>query len=79
MKMSDKYIKIVEWSDEDNCFIGTCPELFYGGCHGDDPKAVFAELCDIIEEMVEIYEQDCKPLPEPMASHDVITALKKAA
>ena len=79
MKISDKYIKIVEWSDEDNCFIGTCPELFYGGCHGDDSKAVFAELCDIIEEMVEIYEQDCKPLPELIASHDVIAALKKAA
>lgn len=79
MKISDKYIKIVEWSDEDNCFIGTCPELFYGGCHGDNPKAVFADLCEIIEEMVEIHEKDGTPLPKPMTSHDIIDALKKAA
>lgn len=33
-----RYVRIVEWSDEDECFIGSCPELFYGGCHGDDPR-----------------------------------------
>ncbi len=79
MKKSDRYIKIVEWSDEDNCFIGTCPELFYGGCHGDDPKAVFAELCDIVDEIVEIHEKDGTPLPAPITSHDVIDALRKVA
>jgi len=50
MSEGDRYIKLVEWSDEDGCFIGSCPELFYGGCHGTDVKAVFAELCDLIEE-----------------------------
>ncbi len=29
MSKGDKYVKIVEWSDEDQCFIGSCPELFY--------------------------------------------------
>ncbi len=47
MKESARYTKIVEWSDTDQCFIGSCPDLFYGGCHGDDEKAVFAELCEI--------------------------------
>ncbi len=41
----DKYIKTIEWSEEDKCYIGRCPELLDGGCHGDDPKAVFEELC----------------------------------
>ena len=50
MSKGDKYVKLVEWSDEDRCFIGSCPELFYGGCHGQDAKAVFAELCEIIED-----------------------------
>ncbi|MFA6220949.1 MAG: hypothetical protein WC647_01405 [Desulfomonilaceae bacterium] len=27
MSRGDKYLKIVEWSDEDGCFIGSCPEL----------------------------------------------------
>lgn len=33
---SDLYKKIVYWSDEDNCFIGMCLELMYGGVHADD-------------------------------------------
>jgi predicted RNase H-like HicB family nuclease len=57
-----RYPRIVYWSDEDNCFIGTCPELMLGGVHGDDPKAVFAELCQAIEEWIELLENDrCFP------------------
>jgi hypothetical protein len=43
MKESARYVKIVEWSDEDQCFVGTALGLMYGGTHGDDEKAVFAE------------------------------------
>jgi predicted RNase H-like HicB family nuclease len=45
--------------------MGSCPDLFYGGCHGDDEKAVFAELCDIVEEVLALYKQEGKPLPPP--------------
>ena len=45
MNIATRYVKIVEWSEEDECFVGSCPGLFYGGCHGDDEQAVFAELC----------------------------------
>ena len=38
MSPGDRFVKIVEWSDEDHCFIGSCPELFYGGCHGSDAR-----------------------------------------
>ena len=44
------YVKIVERSDEDQCYIGSCPGLFYGGCHGDNEQEVFSELCRIVEE-----------------------------
>ena len=67
MKPSARYVKIVEWSDEDQCYIGSCPALFYGGCHGDDEKQVFAELCDIVDETIELYQKDGKPLPAPTA------------
>lgn len=63
MKHEDEYHKWVEWSDEDQVYIGRCPDLFIGGCHGDDPVAVFAELCELVEEMVASYEQEGKPLP----------------
>jgi predicted RNase H-like HicB family nuclease len=64
-KESDLYKKIVYWSDEDNCFIGMCPELTYGGVHGDDPVEVFKELIEVVEEVIQIYKEDGKPLPEP--------------
>lgn len=79
MKESDKYIRIVEWSDEDQCFIGSCPELFYGGCHGNDPRAVFDELCAIIEDVVEMHIKEGTPLPKPLTGKDLIPKPKKAA
>ena len=63
--LAGKYPKIVIWSDEDNCYIGTCPDLFYGGVHGDNPIEVFKELCEVVEEWIEIYEKDGQPLPIP--------------
>ena len=69
MKDSARYVKIVEWSDEDQCYIGTSPGLMHGGCHGDDERAVYAELCDIVEEIVELYREDGRSLPAPTAGN----------
>ena len=63
MKGSARYAKIVEWSEEDSCFIGTAPGLLGGGCHGDDERKVFDELCEIVDEVIELYKADAKPLP----------------
>ena len=63
MKPASRYAKIVEWSDEDQCFVGRCPELLHGGCHGDDERAVFAELCELVEETLRLYEQDGRERP----------------
>ncbi|MCY3869850.1 MAG: hypothetical protein OXG87_09850, partial [Gemmatimonadetes bacterium] len=65
MKKSARYVKIVAWSEEDQCYVGRCPGLFYGGCHGDDEQEVFSELCRIVEDTIELYERDRKPLPVP--------------
>ena len=70
MKDSARFVKIVEWSDEDQCYVGSCPGLLAGGCHGDDELAVFAELCEIVEETIELYKQDGKPLPPPTSGKD---------
>lgn len=63
MKDSARYAKIVEWSDEDRCYIGRAPGLVYGGCHGDDERAVFDELCQIVDEIIETYREDGVSLP----------------
>jgi len=49
---------IVEWDDEDKIFVGRCPELFYGGVHGDNEWKVFKELCEVVNEWIEIQEED---------------------
>ena len=79
MKQADKYVKLVEWSDRDQCFIGSFPELFYGGCHGNDPRAVFDELCQIVEEMIETYKRDGKTLPPPLSGKELVNAMQKIA
>ena len=70
MKKSDRYLKIVEWSEEDQCYVGTCPGLMDGGIHGDDEAKVYKELCQAIAEWITIYEQDGMPLPEATAGRE---------
>lgn len=79
MTKGDRYVKIVEWSEQDGCFIGSCPELFYGGCHGSDAKAVFAEHCDIVEEAIRLYEEDGKEIPPAMSGREFVNAMQKIA
>lgn len=70
MKMSARYVKIVEWSEEDQCYIGSCPGLFYGGCHGENEQEVFSKLCRIVEETIDLYQQDGESLPSPTSGKD---------
>lgn len=70
MKRSDRYLKIVEWSDEDQCYVGTCPGLMHGGVHGEDEADVYKELCEAVEEWIKIIETDRQQLPEPTAGKD---------
>ena len=70
-----RYLKIVEWSDEDACFIGSCPELFYGGCHGVDERQVFDDLCLLVDETIVLYRAEGRPLPPPMAGKDLVNRL----
>ena len=70
-----KYTKIIEWSEKDGCFIGSCPELFYGGCHGDNERQVFDELCRIIAETIQLYHEDNKPLPAPRSGRELVNSL----
>lgn len=78
MKDSARYIKIVEWSEEDQCYIGSSPGLFYGGCHGDDEQAVFKELCEIVEEWVADIKASGRPLPPATAGLDLIRSTNAA-
>ena len=64
MKKSDRYLKIVEWSEDDRCYVGTCPGLMFGGVHGDDEMEVYKKLCQVVDEWIHVMEEDGEPLPE---------------
>ncbi len=61
---SDRYLKIVEWSKKDRCYVGTAPGLILGGIHGKNEKEVFNELCQAVHEAVALLEEENRPLPE---------------
>lgn len=63
----EKYVKIVEWSEADQAFVGECPGVVGPCCHGSDEVEVYRELCEIVAEWLEIAERDGTPLPEPTA------------
>ena len=79
MKESARYVKIVEWSDTDNCYVGSSPGLLYGGCHGDNEQQVFEELCQIVEETIELYRQQGKVLPPPTSGRDFANKMQDVA
>jgi predicted RNase H-like HicB family nuclease len=76
MKDSARYVKIVEWSEEDQCYVGSAPGLIYGGCHGDDERQVFDELCQVVEEALALYQKGGKPLPPATAGRDLANKLQ---
>ena len=79
MKDSAKYAKIVEWSEEDQCYIGSAPGLVLGGCHGKDEKTMFEELGEIVEEAIAMYQKDGKPLPPSTSRLDFANKMQHVA
>lgn len=47
-----KWKKVIEWSDEDKCYLGSLPGRAFGACcHGDTEEEVLSELKAIAEEL----------------------------
>jgi predicted RNase H-like HicB family nuclease len=70
--MSERYVKIVEWSEEDQAFVGYCPDIVGPCCHGDDEVEVFRTLCEIVAEWIEIAMRDGTPLPPPSSGRNLL-------
>lgn len=79
MKDTARYVKIVEWSEEDQCYVGSAPGLVLGGCHGADEKVVFADLCDIVDEAIALYQADGKILPPATSGQDLANSIQSDA
>lgn len=79
MKDSARYAKIVEWSEEDQSYVGSSPGLIYGGCHGHDDKMVFEELYQVVEEVIALYHKDDKPLPPSTSGRNFANKMQDVA
>jgi predicted RNase H-like HicB family nuclease len=64
VKTSDRYHKWVEWSDEDQVYIGKCSDLITG-IHGDDPVQVYRDLDEVLEEVIDHFQKSGRELPVP--------------
>ena len=62
MNGSDQYHKWVEWSEEDQTYIGKCPDLITG-IHGDGPVKLYGELCEVVEDVIRHFKSEGHTLP----------------
>ena len=65
--MKIRYHKWVEWSEEDQVYIGKCPDLITG-IHGDEPMSLYGELREVVEDVLNHYQSEGRPLPAPQVS-----------
>ena len=62
-----KYQMVIQWSDEDNCFLVALPD-FPGQdwrTHGDTYEEAVAKGKEALESLIISYKADGEPLPEP--------------
>lgn len=64
------YLKVIEWSEEDGCFIGSAPPLIGRCCHGASETQVIRELTRIVEEWVAIHGAEKRALPAPLKGRE---------
>jgi hypothetical protein len=50
--------------EEDQVYIGKCPDLITG-IHGDDPVKLYGELCAVVEDVISHFKEVGRALPQP--------------
>jgi len=61
------YLKVVEWSDEDGCFVGSAPALVGQCCHGESEEDVLRQLQIIVAEVIALKRKYGDPIPPASA------------
>jgi antitoxin HicB len=62
-----KYQMIIQWSDEDNCFLVALPDFpgQYWRTHGNTYEEAVANGKEALESLIISYEADGEILPKP--------------
>ena len=64
------YLRVVEWSQKDQCYVGSAPPLIGPCCHGHTEASVLRQLGKIVDEWLAIHEADGKQPPAPINASD---------
>ena len=64
------YSYIVEWSDNDNCYLGSIVELERNMTCGDTPEDCMANLKDALKSYIETSLANNMEIPEPIKMKD---------
>ena len=66
MKDHDRYLRFVQWEEDDSLYVGYCPDLFpWGGvCHAVDEQEGYRLLCKLVEEEIAELRRESKSLPQ---------------
>ena len=65
MKAQDRYLMFVRWSEEDQLYVGYCPDVFPAGgvCHGQTSVEAYSKLAEIVEDTVLTAQEQGLPIP----------------
>jgi len=61
-----KYTIVIQWSEVDQAFVVSLPEFGpYAHTHGDTYEEAFQNAQEVLESLVEQYQEMGRALPEP--------------
>ncbi|MFS8117296.1 MAG: type II toxin-antitoxin system HicB family antitoxin [Microcoleus sp.] len=64
--MKYRYTILIQWSEEDNCFVASLPEWrHFCHTHGDTYEQALKNAQEVLELLIESSEEEGKALPEP--------------
>jgi predicted RNase H-like HicB family nuclease len=64
--MNNRYSIVIQWSEEDQKYIASLPEFGpYARTHGKTHQEALEMAQEVLEMMIESYQETGKPLPEP--------------
>ena len=64
------YMKVIEWSEEEGCYIGSAPPLIGPCCRGTTEEEVYQQLAVTVDEWLMELERKRNALPEPSAGRN---------
>ena len=70
-----KYRIVIQWSDEDNCFLVSLPDFKDEQnwvTHGETYQEALENAVEVMDMLVEIYQEKGKTLPVPETWYDSV-------